>query len=148
MLSIQSVLPIFIIQGESYVLARWFKCHLWPKFSMWVKFYDLFILIWFLRVYFVKKVFQWDLHSLRKMTTSYKILDVKKATLALYHKGLPCLQIGSKKVLLNLHSLCLNLYLILKLIHEMQVILHLFCSNTLLMPLRQICEITLVLLLT
>ena len=31
------------------------------------------------------------------MTTSYKILDVKKATLALYHKGLPCLQIGSKK---------------------------------------------------
>ena len=85
------------LQGESYVLARWFKCHLWPKFSMWVKFYDLFILIWFLRVYFVKKVFQWDLHSLRKMTTSYKILDVKKATLALYHKGLPCLQIGSKK---------------------------------------------------
>ena len=64
---------------------------------MWVKFYDLFILIWFLRVYFVKKVFQWDLHSLRKMTTSYKILDVKKATLALYQKGLPCLQIGFKK---------------------------------------------------
>ena len=29
------------------------------------------------------------------MTTTYKILDVKKATLALYHKGLPCLQIGS-----------------------------------------------------
>ena len=64
---------------------------------MWVKFYDLFILVWFLRVYFVKKVFQWDLHSLRKMATSYKILDVKKAILALYHKGLPCLQIGSKK---------------------------------------------------
>ena len=64
------------IQGESYVLARWFKCHLWPKFSKWVKFYDLCILIWFLRVYFVKKVFQWDLHSLCKMTTSYKILDV------------------------------------------------------------------------
>ena len=88
---------LLFLQGDSYVLARWFKCHLWPKFSMWVKFYDLFILIWFLRVYFVKKVFQWDLHSLRKMTTSYKILDVKKATLALYHKGLPCLQIGSKK---------------------------------------------------
>ena len=46
---------------------------------------------------FCKKVFHWDLHSLRKMTTSYKILDVKKAILALYHKGLPCLQIGSKK---------------------------------------------------
>ena len=48
-------------------------------------------------IYLVKLVFQWDLQSLRKMTASYKILDVKKATLALYHKGLPCLQIGSKK---------------------------------------------------
>ena len=64
---------------------------------MWIKFYDLFILIWFLRVYFVKKVFQWDFHSLCKMATSNKILVVKKATLALYQKGLPCLQIGYKK---------------------------------------------------
>ena len=34
--------------------------------------YDVCILIWFLRVYFVRKVFQWDLHNLCKMTTSYK----------------------------------------------------------------------------
>ena len=84
------------IQGVAYVLARWFRWHLQPKFFMWVKFYDLFVLIWFLRVYFVMKLFQLDLHSLRKLTSSAKILDVKKAILALYHKGLPCLQFVSK----------------------------------------------------
>ena len=88
---------ITLIQGVAYVLARWFKCYSWLKLFIWVKYYDLFVLIWFLGVYFVRKVFQWDIHSLRKMTTSYKILDVKKSTIALYHKGLPCLQIGSKK---------------------------------------------------
>ena len=80
----------------AYVLARWFKWHLRPKFFMWVKFYDLFVLIWFLRVFFVIKLFQLDLHSLRKLTSSAKNLDVKKAILALYHKGLPCLQFVSK----------------------------------------------------
>ena len=84
------------IQGVAYVLARWFKRHLRPKFFMWVKFYDLFVLIWFLRVFFVIKLFQLDLHSLRKLTSSAKNLDVQKAILALYHKGLPCLQFVSK----------------------------------------------------
>ena len=63
---------------------------------MWVKFYDLFVLIWFLRVFFVIKLFQLDLHSLRKLTKSAKNLDVQKAILALYHKQLPSLQLESK----------------------------------------------------
>ena len=37
-----------------------------------------------------------NLQSIRKLTSSAKILDVKKAILALYHKGLPCLQFLSK----------------------------------------------------
>ena len=85
------------LQGVAYVLARWFKWHLRPEFFMWVKFYDFSVLIWFLSVFFVIKLFQLDLHSLCKLTSSAKILDVKKVILSLYHKGLPCLQIGSKK---------------------------------------------------
>ena len=45
---------------------------------------------------FCIEFFQFDLHSLRKLTSSAKILDGKKAILALYHKGLPCLQFVSK----------------------------------------------------
>ena len=78
------------LQGVAYVLARWYKWHLWPKLFLQAKFYGLFVLIWFLRVFFVKILFKLDLHSPCKITSNNKILDVKKAILACYHKGLPC----------------------------------------------------------
>ena len=120
--SVKTSQQFCFLQGVAYVLARWFKWHLLPKLFMLVKFYDLFVLIWFLRVFFVIKLFHLDLHSLRKLTSSAKILDVKKA--------IAC-NLYPKQTILDLHSLCFNFCLILKLWYEMEVILHLFCPNTL-----------------
>ena len=69
-------------------------------FTAWV--FYMGQILWFvcfnmvLECLFVIILFQLDLHSLRKLTSSAKNLDVKKAILALYHKGLPCSQFVSK----------------------------------------------------